>query len=99
VTQVYDFPVYVKLPLVQMSGLPDGMFSYQKSQFGYTFDCQETEKVGTRYGHLDQFTDIYIVYVGIYGQFIHSEIIWNILPKFGMLYREKMWQPWFKSWL
>jgi hypothetical protein len=34
-------------------GLPDGVFSNQKSQFGYTLEGLELEKVGIFYGHLE----------------------------------------------
>jgi hypothetical protein len=33
-------------------GLPDGLFSYQKSQFGYIFEDHGLENFGVFYGHL-----------------------------------------------
>jgi hypothetical protein len=35
-----------------MTVLPDGIFSYQKSQFGYIFVGFGMENVGILYGHL-----------------------------------------------
>jgi hypothetical protein len=33
------------------AGLPDGLFSYQKSQFGYILEGLGMEKVGKFFGH------------------------------------------------
>jgi hypothetical protein len=40
------------------AGLPDGIFSYQKSQFGYILEAQGIEIVGIFYSHLEYFTVI-----------------------------------------
>jgi hypothetical protein len=39
--------------------LPDGLFSYLKSQFGYILEGPEMENVGIFYGHLEYFTAIW----------------------------------------
>jgi hypothetical protein len=41
------------------SGLPDGLFSNQKSQFGKIFQGLGLENVDIFYGHLEHFTDIW----------------------------------------
>jgi hypothetical protein len=41
------------------SGLPDGIFSYQKSQFGKRFEGLRLENFNIFYGHLEYFTDIW----------------------------------------
>jgi hypothetical protein len=43
--QMYTYPG--ALP----SGLPDGVFAYQISQFGYIMECLVIENVGKFYGH------------------------------------------------
>jgi hypothetical protein len=45
------------------TGLPNGTLSYQKCQFGLTFDCQETQNVLACYGHLESFTIIWNTYL------------------------------------
>jgi hypothetical protein len=42
-----------------VSGLPDGLFSNQKSQFGKKFQGLRLENVDTFYGHLEYFMDIW----------------------------------------
>jgi hypothetical protein len=39
-------------------GLPDGLFSNQKFQFGYILEGFRWEKVEKFYGHLEYFMDI-----------------------------------------
>jgi hypothetical protein len=41
------------------AGLPDGLLSYLKSQFGYIFEGLTMENVGIIYNHLVQFMAIY----------------------------------------
>jgi hypothetical protein len=41
------------------SGLPDGLFSNQKSQFGQILDGLRWENVDIFYVHLEYFTDIW----------------------------------------
>jgi hypothetical protein len=60
-------------------GLPDGIFSYQKSQCGYILRALVWKKVGIL-GHLEYVMDI-LVYFGV---------IWYIpISRLGMLYKEK----------
>jgi hypothetical protein len=40
-------------------GLPDGLFSYQKSQFGCILEGLGMENVGIFYDRLEYFTDIW----------------------------------------
>jgi hypothetical protein len=65
------------------TGLPDGIFSNQKSKFEYILEGLAIEKVAIFYGHLVSFTAIwYILWV-----------IWYILFCFGVLYKEKSGNP------
>jgi hypothetical protein len=41
------------------TGLPDGLFSNQKSQFGSIWEGLRLENVNIFYGHLKYFTDIW----------------------------------------
>jgi hypothetical protein len=41
------------------TGLPDGFFSNQKSQFGYILEGPRLENVDIFYGHLEYFIDIW----------------------------------------
>jgi hypothetical protein len=43
------------------SGLPDGLFSNQKSQFGYIFEGLRLENVDIFNRHLEYFTDIWYI--------------------------------------
>jgi hypothetical protein len=40
-------------------GLPVGLFSNQKSQFGKYFQCPRLENVDIFYGHFEYFMDIW----------------------------------------
>jgi hypothetical protein len=40
-------------------GLPDGLFSNQKSQFGKNFQVLRLENIDIFYGHLEYFMDIW----------------------------------------
>jgi hypothetical protein len=43
------------------SGLPDGFFSNQKSQFGEILEGPRLENFVAFYGHLEYFTDIWVI--------------------------------------
>jgi hypothetical protein len=43
----------------RLTGLPDGIFSNQKSKFRYNLQCLAMEDVGIFYGHLIYFTAIW----------------------------------------
>jgi hypothetical protein len=46
---------------VSESGLPDGIFSNQKSQFGDFLEGLRIENVGMFYGHLEYITAIWYI--------------------------------------
>jgi hypothetical protein len=43
------------------AGLPDGVFSNQKSRFGPVWECLAMEEVGILYGYLVYFTAIWSI--------------------------------------
>jgi hypothetical protein len=74
------------------AGLPDGIFSNQKSQFGLILECLTMKDVGNFYGHSVYFTAIsyillpFSIFNGHFG----------ISSHFGMLYQEKSGNPVFQ---
>jgi hypothetical protein len=72
------------------AGLPDALFSDQKSQFGYILEGLAMEDVcilsdiWSMYGHLIYFMDIWYRY---------SVVIWYIFPRFGLLFQEESGNP------
>jgi hypothetical protein len=74
------------------SGLPDGIFSNQKSKFEYIHfggSCNERcwyilWAFVLFYGH--------VMYV-VYGHLVYFVVIWYIFPRFGMLCQEKSGNP------
>jgi hypothetical protein len=60
-------------------GLPDGIFSKQKAQFGSMLEGLGMENAG----HLEY------VFYGHLGPFGNLVVIWYISPRFGILYQEK----------
>jgi hypothetical protein len=76
--------------------LPDGIFSNQKSKFGYILEDPAFGDVGIRYGNFIHFTaKLYILWpFGTFcGHLVYFVVIWYILLRFGMLYREKSGIP------
>jgi hypothetical protein len=71
------------------SGLPDGFFSNQKSQFGYILEGLSLKNVDIFYGHLKYFTDIWDVLWPI-GTFV---FIWYIFSGFGITRQDKSGNP------
>jgi hypothetical protein len=65
------------------NGLPDGIFSYQKSQFGYILEGHAMEDVGIFYGHLVHLTAIWNILWTFNGYLVY------IFTVFGMLGQEK----------
>jgi hypothetical protein len=55
------------------AGLPDGTFSYQKSQFGQILEGLGMVNVGIVYGLLEYFTVILYIYI---------VVIWNMIRSF-----------------
>jgi hypothetical protein len=74
---------------VSPAGLPDGLFSNQKSQFGYIWEGLRIENAGLFYGHLEYFTVIWY----IKRPFGNVVVIWHISPHFGILCQEKSGNP------
>jgi hypothetical protein len=61
------------------AGLPDGLFSYQKSQFGYILDGLAMQDVCAFYDHL-----VYVwPFDTFYDYFVYFEVIWYIFSRFG----------------
>jgi hypothetical protein len=71
--------------LLFVAGLPDGLFSYQKSKFGYILEVLGMENVGIFYGHLEYFMTIW--YVSWPFCIFCGHLVF--FPCFGMLYQEK----------
>jgi hypothetical protein len=72
-------------------GLPDGVFSHQKSRFGYISESLGMKKVGILYGHLE-----YIVAILHIKRIGHLWSFGTLFPRFGILYQEKYGNPaWF----
>jgi hypothetical protein len=86
----------LKLTFKSGPGLPDCIFSNQKSPFGQILEGLAKEDVGIFFGHLVYFIDIwYLLWTfGIfYGHLVYFMDIWYIIPHFGMLYQEKSGNP------
>jgi hypothetical protein len=63
-------------------GLPDGLFSNQKYQFGYIFEGLRMENAGIFYGHLEYFLVIWYM-------------LWPFGSlSFCYIVSRKIWQPW-----
>jgi hypothetical protein len=70
--------------------LPDGIFSYQKYQFGYILEGLGMDIVGTFYGNLKYFTTISYILLP-FGNFV---VIWYIFDRFSIcIVPRKIWQP------
>jgi hypothetical protein len=65
------------------SGLPDGFFSNQKSQFVLTLEGLAMENVGVFYVHLAYFTAIWYILPVL----VHLNQLWYFVSR-------KIWQPW-----
>jgi hypothetical protein len=71
------------------SGLPDGFFSNQKSQFGEILEGPRLENVAIFYGHLEYFKDIEDI-LGPFGTFCVHLVHFS---GFGILFQEKSGNP------
>jgi hypothetical protein len=80
------------------TGLPDGTFSYQKSQFRHILEVIGMEKVGILYDHLEYVHLFYVnlVYMYVYGYLVYFVVIWYFFP-FWHVVPINIWQPW--TWL
>jgi hypothetical protein len=71
------------------TGLPDGLFSNQKSQFGVILVGLAIENLGIFYEHLVYFTAILTILwpFGIFcGHLVNFSPFWYVVPR-------KIWQP------
>jgi hypothetical protein len=71
------------------TGLPDGLFSNQKSRFGQNLEGLRWENVAIFYGHLEYFTDILDVLrqlITFCVRLVHFFRFWYHAPR-------KNWQP------
>jgi hypothetical protein len=66
------------------SGLPDGLFSNQKSKFGLILDCLAMEDHGIFFGH---FCYILWTFGIVRGNLAYFYPFWYFVPR-------KIWQPW-----
>jgi hypothetical protein len=74
---------------VSVAGLPDGLFSNQKSQFGSILEVPAMEDAGTFYDNLVYFTQILYIFwpFGIvYGHYVYFSPVWYVVLR-------KIWQP------
>jgi hypothetical protein len=66
-------------------GLPDGIFSNQKSQFGWILECQSMNDVGKLYGHLVYVFNWHFVYFMAICYILWSELyifpFWYVITK------------------
>jgi hypothetical protein len=70
-------------------GLPDAIFSYQKSQFGNILEGFGFKNVVIFYSRW-----VFLLSFGILnGQYIYFVVSWYTFERFGLLHQEKIWQP------
>jgi hypothetical protein len=83
---------------VARPGLPDGLFSDQKSLLGYILEGLRLQNVDIFYCHLEFFTDIWVIllpFITFCVHLVHFVFIWYIFTGFGIMYLpRKIWQPW-----
>jgi hypothetical protein len=82
-----QFPRSNALPK-PIPGLPDGLVSNQKSQFGYVLEGVAIEKIAVFY---DQ--SVFMLLEIFYGHLVYFVVIWYIFPCFSILYQEKSGNP------
>jgi hypothetical protein len=71
------------------SGLPDGLFSNQKSKFGQILEGPRKENAGKFYGHWEYFTAIWYNLRPLGNVVVN----WYTFPRFGTLCQEKSGNP------
>jgi hypothetical protein len=74
---------------VTLAGLPDGLFSNQKSQFGNTFQGIRLENVEIFYGRLEHFMNIRDI-LPTFGTFCVHLVHFS---SFGIMHQEKSGNP------
>jgi hypothetical protein len=75
--------------LLSSSGLPDGIFSDQKSPFGRILEGPGMENVGIFYGHFEYLTALWYI-VWPFVTFCDHTVYFS---HFGMLYQKKSGNP------
>jgi hypothetical protein len=74
---------------ISSAGLPNGIFSNQKSRFWLILEDLAMEGVGIFYGHSVYFAVIWYIlwpFSIIYGHLVHFFLFWYVVPR-------KIWQP------
>jgi hypothetical protein len=79
--------------LLKQARLPDGLFSYQKSQLGYILEGLVMEYAGVFYDHLEYFTAILYILWPFGTACVHLVYF----PRFGVFGPRKIWQPRFHA--
>jgi hypothetical protein len=77
------------LKRVSLAGLPDGLFSNQKSQFGYILEGLKLENVYIICGHSEYFTGIWDI-LRPFGTFCVRLVHFS---GFGIMFQEKSGNP------
>jgi hypothetical protein len=72
--------------------LPDGLFSDQKSQFGYILDGLTMEDVCVIYVWTFSLLCEHLIYYK--GHLVYFMVIWCIFSPFWCIVPRKIWQPW-----
>jgi hypothetical protein len=81
-TNVFDTKNISAFSRMAESGLPDGIFSNQKSQFGYILECLAMKDVGK-----------FVAISYILGHLVYFVVILVQFSRFGMLYKETPGNP------
>jgi hypothetical protein len=77
------------MKVVSIPGLPDGLFTSQKSRFGQILEGLRMKNAGIFYGHLEYFTVVWCILCS----FDNVVVVWYIYPSFGKLCEEKSGNP------
>jgi hypothetical protein len=85
----HSFLWYCRIRTYLRLGLLDGIFSYQKFQFGYISEGLGMEHIGIFHIHLEFFTALLVYFVVI------RYIFWSfgIFLPFWFVVKRKIWQP------
>jgi hypothetical protein len=90
-SSVCTYTVSFSSPFRQsLPGMPDGIFSNQKLQFGYILESLRMETVGIFCAHLEFITAIWCILLS-FGNFV---VLWYFFPLFDIcIVSRKIWQP------
>jgi hypothetical protein len=86
ISKTYVRFCYKRIESYVRPGLPDGLFTNQKSHFGSILEGFAMEDISALYGHSVYFTAIWYIFVAFM-------VIWYIFPRFGMLYQNESGNP------